>query len=319
VRRALAADIGIVIPGVRLRDDPLRDPGSYGLRVRDRLVAEGAVRLDRLVAVGAPDVLERVGGEATIEPVYGLAARFIAADERERAQRAGTLVFDAISIVGSHLSESVRRHAAELFGRQEFQTLVEHLRASVPSVMKDVGGDALPIPVAHRAFGHLLRERAWPRDPVAVFEALTDAAATTRDPRELAEAARRIVVPQQLRRDGVRELRPLILDPAFEAELSRMWSADGGLAPDPHTAVHVREAVASYLAESPGPHAIVVTAPLRPLLAEFLERTAPGVSVYAYAELPPEVAIEPVAVLAEPVVVVAETAPVVMKGSRRAS
>ncbi len=300
VRRALAAEIGIVIPGVRLRDDPLRDPATYGLRVRDRLVAEGAVRLDRLVAVGAPDVLDRVGGEATTEPVYGLAARWLAYDERERAQRAGALVFDAISIVGSHLSDTVRRHAAELFGRQEFQTLVEHLRVSVPSVMKDVGGDALPIAVAHRAFGHLLRERVWPRDPVAVFEALTDAAATTRDPRELAEAARRIVVPQQLRRDGTRALRPLILAPAFEAELGRMWSPDGGLAPDARTAVHVREAVARYLAEAPGPHALVVTAPLRPLLAEFLERTAPGVSVYAYAELPPEVLIEPVAVVAEP-------------------
>jgi flagellar biosynthesis protein FlhA len=299
VRRALAAEIGIVIPGVRLRDDPLRDPATYALRVRDRVVAEGSVRLDRLVAVGAPDVLERVGGEATTEPVYGLAARWVGYDERERAQQAGALVFDAISIVGSHLSDTVRRHAAELFGRQEFQTLVEHLRASVPSVMKDVGGDALPLAVAHRAFGHLLRERVWPRDPVAVFEALTDAAAATRDPRELAEAARRVVVPQQLRRDDVRALHPLILAPAFEAELGRMWSADGGLAPDPRTAVHVREAVARYAAETPGPHALVVTAPLRPLLAEFLERTAPGVAVYAYAELPPEVAIEPVQVLQE--------------------
>ena len=300
VRRALAAEIGIVIPGVRLRDDPLRDPGTYGLRVRDRVVAEGAVRLDRLVAVGAPAVLERVGGEPTVEPVYGLAARWIGADERERAQQTGALVFDAISIVGSHLSETVRRHAAELFGRQEFQTLVEHLRASVPSVMKDVGGDGLPIVAAHRAFGHLLREHVWPRDPVAVFEALTDAAASMRDPRELAEAARRVVVPQQLRRDGVRALRPLILAPAFEAELGRMWSADGGLAPDPRTALHVCEAVARYAAETPGPHALVATALLRPLLAEFLERTAPGIAVYAYAELPPEVAVEPAALLEEP-------------------
>ncbi len=286
-----------MIPGVRLRDDPLRDPGSYALRVRDRIVAEGTVRLDRLVAVGAPDVLARVGGEPTSEPVYGLPARWIGADERERVQAAGALAFDAISILGSHLADAVRRHAAELFGRQEFQTLVEHLRAALPAVLKEVGSETLPLAVAHRAFGHLLRERAWPRDPAAVFEALTDAAATTRDPRELAEAARRAVVPQQLRRERVRALRPLILAPAFEAELARMWSADGGLAPDPRTALHVRDAVLRYLGESAGPHAIVVTAPLRPLLADFLERTAPGVAVYAYAELPPELALEPAAVL----------------------
>jgi flagellar biosynthesis protein FlhA len=297
VRRALAAETGVVIPGVRLRDDPLRDPRTYALRVRDRVVAEGIVRLDRFIAVGAPDVLERIGGEPATEPVYGLAARWIAYDERERAQSAGALTFDAISIIGSHLAEVARAHAAELFGRQQLQTLLEHLRASVPSVVKDVGGDALPVAVAHRAFTHLLREFVWPRDPVAVFEALTDASATTRDPRELAEAVRRVVVPQQLRREGTRALRPLIIAPQLESELCRMWSADG-LAPDPRTALHVRESVARHAAEPAyAPHAIVVTAPLRPLLAEFLERTSSGVAVYAYAELPPELALEPVGVV----------------------
>ncbi|MBV8298653.1 MAG: FHIPEP family type III secretion protein [Candidatus Eremiobacteraeota bacterium] len=301
VRRALAAETGIVIPGVRLRDDPLRDPRTYAIRVRDRVAGEGMVRLDVLLAVGASEVLERVGGEPTTEPVYGLAARRIPYAERERAQRAGALTFDAISILGSHLAELARAHAAELFGRQEFQTLVEHLRASVPSVVKDVGGDSLPVALAHRAFVHLLRERAWPRDPVAVFEAFADAAPAARDPRELAEAARRTIVPQQLRRDGVTRLRPLILAPAFEAELARMWSHDGGLAPDPSTALALRESVARHAADPAcAPHAIVVTAPLRPLLAELIERTAPGVAVYAFAELPPEISLEPAGVVDGP-------------------
>ena len=298
VRRALAVEIGIVIPGVRLRDDPLRDAGTYAIRVRDRVAGTGALQLDRLLAVGSPDVLAAIGGTPATDPVYGLHARCITLDERERALQAGALAFDPISIIGSHLAEVVRTHAAELFGRQEFQTLVEHVRASHPAAVKEIGSDLLPLATAHRAFVHLLRERTWPRDPVAVFETLGDAAAATRDPRELAEATRRIVVPAQLRRDGTRRLRPLILAPAFEAELARMWSADGGLAPDPQTAIAVREVVARHLADDAlAPHAIVVTAPLRPLLAEFLERTAPGVAVYAYAELPPEVELAPAAVL----------------------
>lgn len=301
VRRALAAETGIVIPGVRLRDDPLRDPRTYALRVRDRVVAHGVVRLDRLVAVGNADTLARIGGEPGVEPVYGLDARWIPDDERERAQQGGALTFDAISIIGSHLAEVGRSYAAELFGRQEFQTLVEHLRVSVPSVVKDVGAELLPIATAHRAFVHLLRERAWPRDPVAVFEALVDAAATTRDARDLAEAARRTIVPQQLRHDNVERLRPLIFAPEFEAELSRMWTNDGGLAPDPRTALEVRDAVARYTADpANAPHAIVVTAPLRPLLAEFLERSGLRVAAYAYAELPPEIALEPVGVVESP-------------------
>jgi flagellar biosynthesis protein FlhA len=301
VRRALAAEIGIVIPGVRLRDDPLRDPRTYAIRVRDRVVGEGIVRLDALVAVAAPEILERIGGEPTTEPVYGLAARWIPYDARQRTEQAGALAFDAISIIGSHLAELARAYAAELVGRQEFQTLVEHLRASVPTLVKDVGTDVLPIAAAHRAFCHLLRERAWPRDPLAVFEAFVDDAATARDPRELAEAARRVVVPQQLRRDGVRALRPLILAPDFEAELAKMWSPDGGLAPDPRTALHLRERISAHIADATlAPHALVVTAPLRPLLAEFLERTAPGIAVYAYAELPTDLALEPVGIIEAP-------------------
>jgi len=168
--------------------------------------------------------------------------------------------------------------------------------------VRDVGSDVLPLVSAHRAFAHLLRERAWPRDPVAVFEALLDAAATVREPRELAEAVRRAIVPQQFRRDGVTRLQPLLLAPAFDAELARMWSADGGLAPDPQTALHLRAQVGAFAADgSFAPHALVVTAALRPLLAEFLERVGPAIDVYAFSEVPPSVALEPAGVLDAPV------------------
>jgi hypothetical protein len=150
-----------------------------------------------------------------------LPARSIAPGDRERAQTAGALTFDAISIIGSHLSEIVRANAAELFGRQEFQTLIEHLRTTVPSIVRDVGTDVLPIVTAHRAMTLLLRERAWPRDPITVFEAMLDAAPHVREPRDLAEAARRVIVPLQFRRDNIARIRPLILAPAIDAELSR--------------------------------------------------------------------------------------------------
>ena len=301
VRRALAAETGIVIPGVRLRDDGTRPPDTYAIRVRDRVAGEGSVRLDRLLAVAPEPVLAQIPGDPATEPVYGLSAKSILPDARERAQTAGALAFDAISILGSHLSEVVRSNAAELFGRQEFQTLIEHLRATVPTIVKDVGSDMLPVVTAHRAFTLLLRERIWPRDPIVVFEAFLDAAPRTREPRELAEAARRLIVPQQFRRERVTRVRPLIVAPAFDSELSRMWSADGGLAPDPQTAQHVRDAVRTFLADPAfAPHALVTTGALRPLLAEFLERVGPAIEVYAFGEIPPDVALEPAGMLDAP-------------------
>ncbi|HEY6486421.1 MAG TPA: flagellar biosynthesis protein FlhA, partial [Candidatus Cybelea sp.] len=164
VRRALAADIGVVLPGVRLRDDLGRDPRTYGIRVRDRLVGSGRLELERLLAVADEAILTRFSVQIEREPVYSLPAAWIPPDVRESALNAGALVFDPISVLGSHLAEIARTHAAELVGRQELHTLLEHLRSTVPAVVKEIGGEALPFGAVHRTFGLLLREGAWPRD-----------------------------------------------------------------------------------------------------------------------------------------------------------
>jgi len=296
VRRALAADIGIVLPGVRLRDDLARDPRTYGIRVRDRLAGAGRFDLERLLAVADEAVLARFAAQIDREPVYGLPAAWIARDVRESAVNAGALVFDPISVLGSHLAEIARTHAAELVGRQELQTLLEHLRASVPAIIKEIS-DGLPFAKVHRAMSLLLREGAWPRDPVAVFEAMLEAG--TQDPRELAEAARRAIVPDLLRRKGALQLEPAIFDPQFERRLVSAWCSFGAEAAEPETALTLRAQIEAYAARTPRDRAAVVcTSALRPVLADFLVRSGIRVAVYAYGELPNEVALMPSEVLA---------------------
>jgi flagellar biosynthesis protein FlhA len=300
VRRAVAGDIGLVLPGVRLRDDASRDPATYAIRVRDTLAGEGRLRLDALLAVADESILERLAGERVREPVYGLAATWIPPDRREFAVANGALVFDPISIVGSHLSEIARAHAAELLGRQELHTLVEHLRSSVPSLVKELGTDALPLATVHRVFEALLRERVWPRDTVATLEALVDASTVTRDPRELVEAVRRKLVPPQLRRRALGLLEPLILEPGFESQL-QSWLVDGAPSPHPAAAAHVRDQAALYLTRVPRERsAIVCAASLRPALADLVRRFGVRVDVFAYAELPVELELRPAMVLERP-------------------
>jgi flagellar biosynthesis protein FlhA len=296
VRRALAAEIGVVLPGVRLRDDLERDPDTYGIRVRDQAVATGRLDLSRVLAVADAGVLERLGFEATREPVYDLPAAWIPPELRERAQDAGALVFDPVSVLGSHLAEAARTHAAALLGRQELQTLLEHLRTSVPAVVKEVGGpDGVPLAALHRAFVALLRERVWPRDPVATLEAMLESGA--REPRELTEAARRTLVPLALRRRGLAVLEPAILDPAFERQLARTWVEDG--APDPAAIRSLRERLDGYLAAGHADPALVCGGALRPLLAEFLGRSGLPLDVFGYAELPADLQLQPALVLKE--------------------
>ncbi|HTU81731.1 MAG TPA: flagellar biosynthesis protein FlhA, partial [Candidatus Acidoferrales bacterium] len=296
VRRALAADIGVVLPGVRLRDDLARDPATYAIRVRDAEAACGRLHLDRMLAVADEPVLQRLGCDVVREPVYGLPAAWIAPGDRERLVEAGALVFDPISVLGSHLAEVARTHAAELVGRQELHTLLEHLRASVPALVKEIGGDALPFGALHRAIGLLLAEGAWPRDPVRVLEAMLEAG--NRDPRELAEAARRVVVPGVLRRRGVAQLDALVFDPEFERRLAAGWNGGGVEAGSPETAMRVRDCIDAYAAQTPRDRAAVVcTAALRPVLAEFLVRSGIRVGVFAYGELPSELAVVPTQVV----------------------
>jgi flagellar biosynthesis protein FlhA len=297
VRRALAADIGIVLPGVRLRDDLSREPRTYGIRVRDRLAGFGRLDLHRLLAVADEAILARFSVQIEREPVYQLPAAWIPPDVRESAVNAGALVFDPISVLGSHLAEVARTHAAELVGRQELHTLLEHLRSNVPALVKEVGNEVLPFGALHRAIGLLLRESAWPRDPIAVLEAMLEAG--TRDPRELAEAARRAIVPDLLARKGVTQLEPVIFDSEFERELIAAWCRHGPDSLQPATALALRERIERYAARTPRDRAAVVcTAMLRPVLAEFLQRSGVRVSVYAFGELPNGVTLAPSEVIA---------------------
>ncbi|MGH7682844.1 MAG: FHIPEP family type III secretion protein [Vulcanimicrobiaceae bacterium] len=295
VRRALAVEIGIAIPGVRLRDDLTRDAQTYAIRVRDAVAAAGKLYPGRLIAVGDSKALASIEGEPIREPVYGLDARAIAPQARAEAERAGLLAFDAISIVGSHLAEVARAHAAELFGRQEFATLLEHLRAAAPALVKEIGDGGVAIGAAHRAFVLLLRERMWPRDPLVALEALIDAA-DARDPRELAEAMRRRLVPIELRRRN-ETLCALVSAPDLEETLARYDDPQSGVALDPSAALQVRDELIAHAQRFPRNAAVITSARTRPLLGELVARWGLGVEVFAYPELPREMPLEPLGII----------------------
>jgi len=297
VRRALAADIGVVLPGVRLRDDPTVDADAYVIRVRDRRAADGRLRPEAFLAVCEHSRTANLPGEDVFEPVYGLPAKWLSVNDRDAALNAGALVFDPISVLGSHLAEVARQHAAALVGRQELQTLLEHLRTFAPALIKEIGTEALPFSTLYRVFTLLLQERVWLRDPIAGLEAIVDASVQTRDPREITERARRSIVPALLRRNHIGCLEALIFAPPIERELCEGWipSADGAVtAPDPSLALRLRDFAAEYARGMPPERASAVCgAQLRPLLADFVLRAGLTLHVYSFMELPPELEIVP--------------------------
>ncbi len=300
-RRMVARELGIVLSGVNIRDDVTREPSSYEIRFRGEIVGTGRLTVEKYMAIGDRTVLGALEGETGSDPIYGFPIKWIATADREFAMAAGALVFDPISVLISHLTECARLRAALLFGRQEMQTLLEHLRTSVPAIVKEIGTDSLPFAAVHKAFGLLLRERVWPRNPVAALEAMIDASAQSRDPRDLADAARKVLVPPLLHSRKLRELPALMLDPEFEGHVSAAWSGGDGAAADPHLALHVRERVAHYVKSVPAGHAyIVCTSTFRRHLADLLERFGLRVEVFAFGELPNDVSVRPAAIVSDP-------------------
>jgi flagellar biosynthesis protein FlhA len=300
-RRMVARELGIVLCGVNIRDDPAREPSSYEIRFRGEIVGTGRLIADKYMAIADRTVLGTLRGETGSDPIYGFPIAWIEPADRDFAMAAGALVFDPISVLVSHLTECARQRATLLFGRQEMQTLLEHLRTSVPAIVKEVGTDALPFAAAHKAFGLLLRERVWPRNPVAALEAMIDASAQSREPRDLADAARKVLVPPLLHARKLRELPALMFDPEFEAQLNAAWLGADGVAADPHLALHVRERVERYVKSVPSGHAYVVcTSTFRQHLCDLLERFGVRVDVFGFAELPGDISVRPAAIIADP-------------------
>ena len=189
VRRIVASELGIIVPGVRLRDNFELPAHTYAIAVRGEVVARGEMHLEMLLAVAAPEVLELFEGVATVDPIYGLAARRIAVSIRDEAMHAGALVFDPITIIGSHLAEVIRAYATRLLGRQELQTLLDHLRVRVPMVIKDIQHERLGTNVVLRLLHALLEERVWPRDVIGVLESIIDLHTSGNDERAMVTSA----------------------------------------------------------------------------------------------------------------------------------
>jgi flagellar biosynthesis component FlhA len=145
----------------------------------------------------------------------------------------------------------------------------------------------------------LLRERVWPRDPVATHEAILEASASSRDPRDLADAARKVLVPPMLRRRNLSELNVLMFDPEFEKRMGAEWNH--GDVPDPQLALYVRERIETYARSMPAGRATVLcTSLFRPTLSEMLARFNLTAEVFAFSELPGELSVKPLTIVGAP-------------------
>jgi flagellar biosynthesis protein FlhA len=303
IRRQVAADLGVVIPPVRIHDEMGLESHEYVVRVRGSEVARARITPGHQLAMDPGDAFGTLPGLPTVEPAFGLPAVWIPEAARAEAEALGYTVVDAESVIVTHLTETIRGHAAELLTRQETRQLLDQLKEHNAAVVEEVVPDVLNVGEVQRVLQALLHEGVSVRDLGPIVEAVGDKARVTRDPAVLAEYARqaigrRIVAPFV---DEEGTLRAIAMDPAVEREVADAiaQTPDGEfLALDPARAQALVAALAEQLEHAAGLRpALLCSARVRRHLRRLCEQALPALPVFAYQEVPPGLRVETLGVV----------------------
>jgi flagellar biosynthesis protein FlhA len=300
MRKQLAGELGSVIPPVRIHDELGLDSHEYVLRVRGSEVARGRVMPGHQLAMDSGEAAGQLPGVPTTEPAFGLPATWVPDATRAEAEALGYTVVDPESVVATHLTETIRGHAAELLTRQETKKLLDGLKETNAAAVEEVVPEQLSLGEVQRVLQALLREGVPIRDLGAIIEEIGDKSRLTRDPAVLAEYARaalgRTITAPHL--DGAMRLRAISLDPAIEQEIgeSIAQTPDGEqLAMEPSRAQALVAALGRQLESSLAQGArpvLLCSGRARRHLRRLCEQALPQLTVCSYNEIVPGVRVE---------------------------
>ncbi len=300
VRRQFAQGLGIVVPPIRVRDNVQLDPNVYRILLGGQEVARGELRTGQFLAMDPGGIAGPIHGIDTVEPAFGLPAKWIAEADKDRAELQGYTVIDAPSVLVTHLTEILKKIAGELLSRDDVKSLVDNLKKASPAVVEELIPSQLSLGQVQRILAQLLREQVPIRNLQTILEGLADACIESKDPQKLVEQVRarlaRTIVEPHLDPQGT--LHAAFLDPELERSLADALAGNEGLAnlPSGFLGKFVdRTADALSLMVKSGRDPILVTrASLRPFLSEAIAGVIPNAAVLSYQETTPARKVESV-------------------------
>ncbi|MFE5319585.1 flagellar biosynthesis protein FlhA [Paenibacillus sp. NPDC056579] len=305
IRRQCALELGLVVPVIRIRDNIQLKPNEYVVKIKGNTVARGELLLNHYLAMSPGIDDDSISGIDTVEPAFGLPALWIDEAMKERAELSGYTVVDPPSVVATHLTEIIKKHAHELLGRQETKSLIENVRESYPALVDDLIPNVLSTGDVQKVLVKLLREKISIRDLVTIMETLADYGTYTKDPEILTEYVRQSLSRQitQQFSTGSDSLKVITVGPSLEKKIAEsVQQSDQGsyLALDPGSTQVIYQRISDQVTKliQSGQQPIVLTSPtIRMYLRQLLERTMQDIPVLSYSELEPNVEIQSMGVV----------------------
>ncbi|WP_394232514.1 flagellar biosynthesis protein FlhA [Niallia oryzisoli] len=305
IRRQLAIELGLVIPVVRIRDNIQLQPNEYRLKIKGIEMAHGELLLDHYLAMSPGTDDDSIVGIDTIEPSFGLPAKWITEDMKEEAEILGYTVVDPPSVVSTHITEVIKTNGYDLLGRQETKQLIDHLKENYPILVEEVTPNPLSIGEVQKVLAKLLRENISIRNLPIIFETLADFGKITSDTDLLTEYVRQSLARQITNQflQGNDLLKVVTLSGKVEKVIAdgiQQTEHGNYLAIDPQASQQILESIAaqvehlSLMENSP----IVLCSPaVRMYVRQLTERYFPQIPILSYNELEANVEVQSVGVV----------------------
>ena len=305
IRRQLAIELGMVIPVVRIRDNIQLQPNEYRLKIRGNVMANGELLLDHYLAMSPGTDDDVIVGIDTIEPSFGLPAKWITEDMKEEAEILGYTVVDPPSVVSTHITEIIKTNAYDLLGRQETKQLIDHLKEQYPILVEEVTPNPLSIGEVQKVLAKLLKENISIRNLPVIFETLADFGKVTSDSDVLAEYVRQALARQITNQylQSNESLKVVTLSGKVEKTIAdgvQQTEHGNYLAIDPIVSQSILESIAkqveqvSIMEQTP----IILCSPaVRMYVRQLTERYFPQIPILSYNELETNVEVQSVGVV----------------------
>lgn len=299
IRRRSALEMGLIVPPIRIRDNMELESSSYSILIKGVEVGGGLLQVGRLMAMDSGEVVEKIDGSEFTEPVFGLKAIWVDPEVRGTAEQRGYTVVDCPTIIATHLTEIIKRHADEILGRQEVQQLVDNIKNDYPAVINELISERkMSLGDIQKVLQNLLRERVSIRNMITILETLASYAEFSKDTGLLTEYVR-VALSRQICKeyaDKTNTMSVITVDPEIENLLRSSIHDDPiegrvlGLDPDTHGGI-IKSFADSYMkARSAGYTPVFLVSPhIRSVTFSLLQREVPDPIVLSYNEIVPSV------------------------------